>query len=298
MTNISIVKGSCIHIGVGSVRYLFSSDGQLRASRRGTGNEGLTLFCVFTRKTLSFSVMDTLINVASSPEETLNLPRGGLTPSTTAVPVPDRIGVSLKNVLSSDFVLPRGFHWYALRVTYGRELEAEEVMHKLGYFTYVPKRKTLRLVHGKRKKVTESMVANLLFLLSDRREATALTSRPLKSLSRRKDKAPLELHFMYDHTSPDEFGRDTLVTVPHPQMVNFIRFTIEGDESIRNVTGEEVRFRPNEQVMITEGTFKGVVGRVARINRQTCVVVDLQQVCMLATAYIPKAFLRKIEGGM
>lgn len=241
--------------------------------------------------------MDTLNNVASSPEETPNLPCGGLTPSTTAAPACDRNGVSLKNVLASDFVLPPGFHWYALRVTYGRELEAEELMNRQGFLTYVPKRKTLRLVCGKRKKVTESLVANLLFILSDYKHASLLTSQPLRSLSRRKDKAPLELRFMYDHTSRNEFGRDSLVTIPHSQMVNFIRFTIEGDESIRNVTGEEVRFSQNELVMITEGTFKGVVGRVARINRQTCVVVDLHQVCMLATAYIPKAFLRKIEGG-
>lgn len=46
--------------------------------------------------------------------------------------------------------------------------------------------------------------------------------------------------------------------------------------------------------MITEGDFKGVVGRVARIDRQTCVIVDLQPICFLASAYIPKAFLREV----
>ena len=238
--------------------------------------------------------MDTLNNVAGSPEETLNLPGDGFAPSTAANPLQGRIGVSLKNVLASGFALPPGFHWYAFRVTYGRELEAEELINKQGFLTYVPKRKTLREVNGKRKKVVESMVANLLFVLTDRKTALLLTSQPLKSVPRRKDKAPLELHFMYDHTCKDEFGRDILVTIPHFQMVNFIRFTIEGDESIRNVTGEDVRFRQGEQVMITEGTFKGVVGRVARINRQTCVVVGLQSICLLATAYIPKAFLRSI----
>ena len=239
--------------------------------------------------------MDTLNNVAGNSEEALILPGDGLIPSTAANPQHDRIGVSLKNVLASDFVLPVGFHWYAFRVTYGRELEAEELIHKQGILTYVPKRKTVKQVGEKRKKVVESMVPNLLFVLTDRKSALVLTSQPLKSLSRRKDKAPLELRFMYDHTCRNEFGRDNLVTVPHPQMVNFIRFTIEGDESIRNVTGEEIRFRQNEQVMITEGAFKGVVGRVARINRQTCVVVGLQQICMLATAYIPKAFLRSLD---
>lgn len=252
-------------------------------------------FCVFTLRRTVFSVMDTLNNVAGSPEEALILPGDGLAPSTAANPQHDRIGVSLKNILSPDFVLPPGYYWYVFRVTYGRELEAEELIHKQGFLTYVPKRKTVKQVGEKRKKVTESMVPNLLFVLTNRKNALILTSQPLKSASRRKDKAPVELHFMFDHTTRNEFGRDNRVTVPHLQMVNFIRFTIEGDESIRNVTGEQIRFRPGEQVMITEGTFKGVVGRVARINRQTCVVVGLQHICMLATAYIPKAFLRSLD---
>lgn len=79
-------------------------------------------------------------------------------------------------------------------------------------------------------------------------------------------------------------------------MVNFIRFTIEGNESVRTISPSEFRIKKDQQVVITEGDFKGVVGRVARVNRQTCVIVDLQPVCFLASAYIPKAFLREISG--
>lgn len=99
---------------------------------------------------------------------------------------------------------------------------------------------------------------------------------------------------MYDHTSLNENGLNDVVVIPHKEMVNFIRFTIGGSESIRAVSPADFRIKKDQHVVITEGDFKGVVGRVARIDRQTCVIVDLQPICFLASAYIPKAFLREV----
>lgn len=92
----------------------------------------------------------------------------------------------------------------------------------------------------------------------------------------------------------NENGLNDVVVIPHKEMVNFIRFTIGGSESIRAVSPADFRIKKDQQVVITEGDFKGVVGRVARIDRQTCVIVDLQPICFLASAYIPKAFLREL----
>ena len=46
--------------------------------------------------------------------------------------------------------------------------------------------------------------------------------------------------------------------------------------------------------MITDGEFRGVRGRVARLAGQQRVVVDLLGQFLIATAYIPTAFLTKI----
>lgn len=239
--------------------------------------------------------MDTLMNVASIPEESESrLPSEGLPPVTAAGSQRCGTGVSLEYVLHPTHGLPQECRWYVLRATYGREREAEDLLKKRGVLVYVPKRKTLKMVKGEKKKVEESLLPNLVFVFTDECTARRLVVFPLKSESRRKDKMPVSLHFMYDHTSLNENGLNDVVVIPHKEMVNFIRFTIGGSESIRAVSPADFRIKKDQQVVITEGDFKGVVGRVARIDRQTCVIVDLYPICFLASAYIPKAFLREL----
>ncbi|MCD8318186.1 MAG: UpxY family transcription antiterminator [Paraprevotella sp.] len=242
--------------------------------------------------------MGTLMNVATNPEERQgDFPSEGLSPLTAAdLSQDDRIGVSLDCVLHPTHEFPQDYRWYAIRATYGCEQEAEDLVTDLGLLAYVPKRKTLKLVRGKKKKVTESLLPNLLFVFTDESTARKLVSMPLRSDHCRRDKMPVTLHFMYDHTSLNPNGQNCVVTIPRQEMLNLIRFTLAGSECVRAVSQSEFRIKADQQVMITEGEFKGVVGRVARVGRQTCVVVDLQPICFFASAYIPKAFLQVVDG--
>jgi ribosomal protein L24 len=47
-------------------------------------------------------------------------------------------------------------------------------------------------------------------------------------------------------------------------------------------------------VRVIDGQFTGVEGRVARAAGEQRVVVELEGVCLFATAYVPSAFLRKL----
>ena len=47
------------------------------------------------------------------------------------------------------------------------------------------------------------------------------------------------------------------------------------------------------EVVVTEGEFIGIHGRVARIAGQQRVVVELFEGCLVATAYVPKEAMRK-----
>ena len=98
--------------------------------------------------------MDTLMNVASIPEESESrLPSEGLPPVTAASSQRCGTGVSLEYVLHPTHGLPQECRWYVLRATYGREREAEDLLKKRGVLVYVPKRKTLKMVKGEKKKV-------------------------------------------------------------------------------------------------------------------------------------------------
>lgn len=101
-------------------------------------------------------------------------------------------------------------------------------MKKRGVLVYVPKRKTLKMVKGEKKKVEESLLPNLVFVFTDECTARRLVAFPLKSESRRKDKMPVSLHFMYDHTSLNENGLNDVVVIPHKEMVNLFVSPLEG----------------------------------------------------------------------
>lgn len=48
-------------------------------------------------------------------------------------------------------------------------------------------------------------------------------------------------------------------------------------------------------VVITEGKFKGITGRLARVSQEQRVVINIEGVGMIATAYIPTAFIAPLE---
>ena len=84
------------------------------------------------------------------------------------------------------------------------------------------------------------------------------------------------------------------VVVPYYEMLNFIKLTSVDNEHIKLVEPERCHYKSGDKVRIVEGDFAGVVGRVARISGQQRVVVEINGLCMVATAYIPSAFLSEI----
>lgn len=57
------------------------------------------------------------------------------------------------------------------------------------------------------------------------------------------------------------------------------------------VTSENIKYKLGDEVVITEGEFKDIHGRVARIAGQKRVVVELFDGCLVATAYVPTSAL-------
>lgn len=67
----------------------------------------------------------------------------------------------------------------------------------------------------------------------------------------------------------------------------------ESDNTI--VSLENVpKFEKGQLVRVTEGAFKGVIGKVARWQGQQRVGVVVDDLVTVVTAYIPSAFLEKI----
>lgn len=97
------------------------------------------------------------------------------------------------------------------------------------------------------------------------------------------------LSFYYNHTSyrEDAPDKNPPLIISDSAMDNFIRLTSVKNPHVIPVTSENIKYKMGDEVVITEGEFMGVHGRVARIAGQQRVVVELFDGCLAAIAYVP-----------
>lgn len=189
-------------------------------------------------------------------------------------------GVSVSNIPA------KGMEWYVMRATYGREILAYNTIRGNGGTAYIALRHTVKERNGRKHKVVEPLVQQFVFVYATRKEAdTFVNDTPGLGF----------LTYYYDHFSIGPSGYNPPLTVPASQMENFIRVTSVDDEHIQTISPDQIRYKTGDMVRVTAGKFEGVTGKVARINRQNRVVVELKGVCLVATAYIPSYALEVVE---
>ena len=102
------------------------------------------------------------------------------------------------------------------------------------------------------------------------------------------------LSYYYDHTSHCENAptKNPPLIIADTAMDNFIRLTSIHNPHIIPVTSENIKYKLGDEVVITEGEFKDIRGRVTRIAGQQRVVVKLFAGYLVATAYIPMGIMK------
>ena len=176
-------------------------------------------------------------------------------------------------------------HWYALRVTYGREKKAYDYLVGKHVEAYYPTIKTVKEVNGKRKTVEESRLPNIFFARG--------TEEEIKSFVYDNINLPY-LRFYYKHTHIGARIMKTPLIVPDNQMES-LKIICEAEASDIIVSLSSVpNFQTGQMVRVVDGAFKGVVGRVKRWQGQQRVGVIIGDMATFATAYVPSAFLEKI----
>ena len=177
-------------------------------------------------------------------------------------------------------------HWYALRTTYGREKKAYDYMTVKGITAFYPTTDTVKLIKGKRKIVTESRLPNIFFAYG--------TEEQLKSFVYDNVNLPF-LRFYYRHVHVGRRIEKIPMIVPDYQMDSLkIICASDADNTIVSLV-EVPKFEKGQLVRVTDGAFKGVIGRVARWQGQQRVGVVVDDLVTVVTAYIPSAFIESIE---
>lgn len=195
-----------------------------------------------------------------------------------------------REVISSSYILPKDYQWFYMHASFGKNLQAQEELSRFGIFSYIPY-ETIRGVSsdGKTTFIRKPIFKSYLFVLSSL-EKIKLFANNLNS-----EYSIPYLHFVYNHADKNEYGASTRMIVPHRSMVSFIRLAEFRTSKVHSVDEKKVRFLEGDPVRIIDGVFKGIEGRVARIHNQTTVVVTLEGIISMTTAYIPKGFMEPIK---
>ena len=225
-----------------------------------------------------------------TPEGTSIPPRTGLTPDAlpeVQKPIPAEnspTGVST-HYIQSDKQNPN-VHWYALRAAYGQESKCNDYLVRQGVETYYPTIKAFKMVNNKRKKVTQSCMLNIFFARG--------TEEELKTYVYDNINLPYLRFYCRRVGIGDELRHEPLI-VPDYQLENLRLVLADQSGGLVVVPNDEHKFDKGATVRVTDGTFKGVVGKVARYCGHQRVAIIIDGIVTIATTYIPSAYLEKID---
>ena len=211
-------------------------------------------------------------------------PSAGLTSRTPSTSEDTRNGVSVENV-------PVGNkQWFVLRVSYGRIDKAKTFVEAKGIECYVPLRYKEVRKQGKKRIITKPLLPSIIFVYASAEQLEALLHD--NKVMANESRALLSYYFNHTIHRQDNPDRNPPLTIQDEAMNNFIRLTSIKNPHIIPVTSNSIQFKFGDNVVVTEGEFKGVHGKVARIAGQQRVVVELFDGCLVATAYVPREAMK------
>ena len=219
------------------------------------------------------------------PSDTgLSCPGAGLTSRTPSTSDDVRNGVSVENVPAGNK------QWFVLRVSYGRIDKAKTFVEAKGIECYVPLRYKQIKKQGKKRIITEPLLPSFIFVHATAEQVETLLH--YNKVAANESRALLSYYFNHTIHRQDNPDRNPPLTIRDEAMNNFIRLTSIKNPHIIPVTSNNIKFKLGDNVVVTEGEFKSVHGRVARIAGQQRVIVELFNGCLVASAYVPKEAIK------
>ena len=216
----------------------------------------------------------------------LSCPSARLTSCTPSISN-NKGGVSVENVPSENM------QWFVLRVSYGRIIKAKAFVEAKGLECYVPMRYKEIKKQGRKRIITDLLLPSFLFVHATAEQIGTLLYETKVS----PDESRNLLSYYFDHTvhCQDNPKCNPPLTIRDEAMNNFIRLTSIKNPHIIPVISSNIQYKLGDHVVVTEGDFKGVYGRVARFAGQQRVIVEVFSGCLIATAYVPKDAMKIID---
>ncbi|MDD2961599.1 MAG: UpxY family transcription antiterminator [Muribaculaceae bacterium] len=169
-------------------------------------------------------------------------------------------------------------HWYAIRVTYNRELKVADELKEKGIEYFLPMRYKEVMKGERRIKMLVPAINNLIFIRSSREDMIEF-----------KIHTPLPIRYIMDR----ETRRPIIIS--DNQMKNFIAVAGNYNEQIIYLDCDTATMKKGERVRITGGIFEGTIGEFVRVKGDRRVVVTIPGIAAVATTFIHPSLIERIE---
>ena len=165
-------------------------------------------------------------------------------------------------------------HWYVAN-TCRQEKKIKQRLDSMGIENFIPFQQIARKIHGVDKLIEVPVIPNLVFIHTTFKSCMSLIQE-----------YAFDMRYLRDR----ETGN--FLFVPDKQMNDFM-FLLDFSKEMVEVVNENLK--KGDKVRVIKGDFAGIEGELIRVKGHKRVVVRLEGVVSLATAYIPGSFLEKIE---
>ena len=165
-------------------------------------------------------------------------------------------------------------HWYVAN-TCRQEKKIKQRLDSMGIENFIPFQQIARKIHGVDKLIEVPVIPNLVFIHTTLKTCMSLIQE-----------YAFDMRYLRDR----ETGN--FLIVPDKQMNDFM-FLLDFSKEMVEVVNENLK--KVDKVRVIKGDFAGIEGELIRVKGHKRVVVRLEGVVSLATAYIPGSFLEKIE---
>lgn len=170
--------------------------------------------------------------------------------------------------------------WYAIRVTYSREMIFKEYLDDHSIENFIPMRYESTDLGAKKSRKLVPIIHNLVFVHSTKGCIDAFKSEL---------EVRLPIRYIMDKATSHP------IIIPDKQMQDFIAVSGTYDDQLVYLDPVSIILKKGDKVRITGGIFSGVEGVFIRIKGDRRVVVSIQGIMAVATAFIHPSLIEKIE---
>lgn len=169
-------------------------------------------------------------------------------------------------------------HWYAMRVTYSREVKMKEILEERGIECFIPMRYHTKVIRGRKAKILKPVIHNLLFA-----HGTKIEIQEAKKY--------------YEYLQYIVDREHKKIIVPDAQMQTFIAVAGTYDDQLIWVNPEDLNLKKGTRVRITAGDFAGQEGTFVKVKgaRDKRVVIAIQGVIAVAMATLHPSLIEVIK---